>query len=123
MNKNFLTIGISTLIILAVAVTLLFAINSGNPEKCGDGICGPVEEEKGICPEDCTGETEGAGAGGAMQGKCGDGVCGPVEKEKGICPEDCTLLLHPEGLIQQPLFRRLHLFIDQAGLLVYGSPY
>ena len=57
--------------------------------KCGDGICGPVEEEKGICPEDCTGETEGAGAGGAMQGKCGDGVCGPVEKEKGICPEDC----------------------------------
>ncbi|MBI2530526.1 MAG: hypothetical protein HYW05_05295 [Candidatus Diapherotrites archaeon] len=21
--------------------------------KCGDGVCGPVEEEKGICPEDC----------------------------------------------------------------------
>lgn len=21
--------------------------------KCGDGICGPVEKEKGVCPQNC----------------------------------------------------------------------
>ena len=57
--------------------------------KCGDGVCGPAEKEKGICPEDCTGETGGTGTGGATQGKCGDGICGPVEEENGVCPEDC----------------------------------
>ena len=27
--------------------------NGGINGKCGDGICGTVEKEKGTCPEDC----------------------------------------------------------------------
>src|SRR3989344_9396275 len=27
--------------------------NGGAKGKCGDGICGTVEKEKGTCPEDC----------------------------------------------------------------------
>ncbi|MBI2530525.1 MAG: hypothetical protein HYW05_05290 [Candidatus Diapherotrites archaeon] len=30
--------------------------------KCGDGICGPVEKERGICPGDCEGIKPGAGS-------------------------------------------------------------
>jgi len=26
---------------------------SGTKGKCGDGVCGPVEKQKGACPEDC----------------------------------------------------------------------
>lgn len=26
---------------------------SGSAGKCGDGVCGTVEKEKGVCPEDC----------------------------------------------------------------------
>ncbi len=96
-----------TAIILAITLIALIVLLSGciQPQdqnnsgagdqnelkkgKCGDGVCGLTEKEKGICPEDCTGETGGAGTDGATQGKCGDGICGSVEKENGLCPEDC----------------------------------
>jgi len=32
--------------------------NGGINGKCGDGICGTVEKEKGTCPEDCTQPTQ-----------------------------------------------------------------
>ncbi len=49
--------------------------------KCGDGICGTIEKEKGLCPQDCEQKPP--------NGKCGDGVCGAKETPK-LCPEDCA---------------------------------
>jgi hypothetical protein len=42
------------IIILMIVVVFLVGC-SGGLEKpyCGDGECGPVEEQRGICPEDC----------------------------------------------------------------------
>ena len=49
--------------------------------KCGDGICGAVEKEKSLCPQDCEEKPP--------NGKCGDGVCGAKENPQ-LCPEDCA---------------------------------
>ena len=49
--------------------------------KCGDGVCGTIEKEKGLCPDDCEEKPP--------NGKCGDGVCGAKETPK-LCPQDCT---------------------------------
>jgi cysteine-rich repeat protein len=42
--------------------------------RCGDGACGPLENEK-LCPADCTGPAV-----------CGDAFCAPGE----ACPGDCS---------------------------------
>lgn len=44
---------------LAAAVAGFFILQTAafsQPQtgKCGDGICGPVEREKGGCPQDCS---------------------------------------------------------------------
>jgi hypothetical protein len=43
--------------LIFLAAILILVLLSGciqpPPEKCGDGTCGPMEKEKGICPQDC----------------------------------------------------------------------
>jgi len=52
------------LVILIIAVLFIGCINTGqepipqkekNPpqSKCGDGVCDPIEKDRGLCPEDC----------------------------------------------------------------------
>ncbi len=70
-----------------------YNIKKNSPEKtkkCGDGICGPVEEKNNICPQDCNKSPKSINKlPNKLPSKCGDGICGPVEKRSNICPQDC----------------------------------
>jgi len=59
-------------------------------EKCGDGICGEVEKQKGICPEDCepTDETETCGL--DNNGYCIDFREKCKTGYQGIGPDKCS---------------------------------
>ncbi|KKR37163.1 MAG: hypothetical protein UT97_C0003G0062 [Parcubacteria group bacterium GW2011_GWC2_40_31] len=52
---------------------------------CGDGICGSMEKQRGIC-EDCKVSQQEL-----LQSKCGDGICDEFEKANpDVCPRDCV---------------------------------
>lgn len=68
------------LIVLILGVIFISSCAPKPTQKCGDGICSPIEKEKDVCPQDCKPE---------LPVKCGDGICGFVERQRGICPEDC----------------------------------
>jgi hypothetical protein len=66
---------------------------------CGDGTCGPYDENALNCPDDCgyCGDgvcgndeqcAEDCGSGG-LGGYCGDGTCGPYDENALNCPDDC----------------------------------
>src|SRR3989338_1574347 len=82
MNKTILILifAIAAIVLVSGCVTTNGGSDSNAGKKvgkCGDGICGPAEKEKGICPQDCTedsGETSGAGT-GSTGGTSGSAWC------------------------------------------------
>lgn len=44
-------------------------------DLCGDGTCGPIEKEKGICPDDCTNDDLDCDFNG-------DGIIQPIEEQR-----------------------------------------
>ena len=81
--------------VMAVAVVILIgAYVRGN--KCGDGICQPIEQRKGSCPQDCAVISPEAAV-------CGNKVC-EVGENPGNCPQDCEVPVIqplPEGSVSK----------------------
>jgi len=65
-------------------------IESQETERCGDAICTPTENIQGICPQDCTGESDQVDQIQLNREECGDGICTPTERNEENCQEDCT---------------------------------
>ena len=53
MNQKIL-IAIIVILIISAGIGAYFVLQKPAPiSKCGDGVCGSVEKEEGVCPEDC----------------------------------------------------------------------
>ena len=54
-GKNLIIlIIIGIFLVIGIGILAFIFLNSPEPVgKCGDGVCGSVEKQKGICPEDC----------------------------------------------------------------------
>ena len=72
-----LIIALAAIVLISGCVTTDGGSDSNTGKKvgkCGDGICGPAEKEKGICPQDCkedSGETSGTDTTSAGTGSTG----------------------------------------------------
>ena len=75
---------IKIIIIAIVATAVVILIGAYvNSNKCGDGICQPIEQRKGSCPQDCMVISPEAAV-------CGNDVCEAGENP-GNCPQDCKV--------------------------------
>jgi hypothetical protein len=69
MNQKYLVAIVSVVVIIAIGTVTYFATTGRmnqsvptltsqpvpiNGNRCGDGVCGPIEKEKGVCPKDCS---------------------------------------------------------------------
>ncbi|MBU4341273.1 MAG: hypothetical protein KJ928_01585 [Candidatus Altiarchaeota archaeon] len=81
----------TTTIVTTVPTTAVVTTLPERPGgKCGDGVCDRIEQERGMCPEDCKDTTTPAvtTVPERPEGKCGDGVCDGPETVQN-CPQDC----------------------------------
>lgn len=55
MNKIWIVLGVVVVLLSAAAMGLYFwsTAQLERQANCGDGICGPIEKQRGLCPQDC----------------------------------------------------------------------